>query len=331
MGIPLNNATQVGLTRTIASRNNSIFYLKEYTPETDESNQDLIVTAYDGSGRVTGIKTNDNKTRIAAVKSAIIFDGNHLPAQKTAVLSRMILLDFQKNKFSKQQQTAFRQLAKIQSEGFGLVLTDILKHREYIHKNFKRVFDENMNELKKEMSDTFSERTLNHVALILTPAKMLINKLKFPFSFNEITRAVIENAINQNNLLKQTDEITIFWQAFAYGIKNNTRIEFKKELGNNKHSHYNFKLTESGENILQIKLQSIYPEYVKYCRNNSQRFLDSNSLRMLITSKANKAFIPNTQKGRGAAFTDKYFGSCYQFWLENNENVFTINDVEINM
>ncbi len=119
LGIPLNNATQVGLTRAIASRNNSIFYLKEYTPETDESNQDLILTAYDGSGRVTGIKSNDNKTRIAAVKSSIIFDGNNLPAQKTAVLSRMILLNFESNKFTEKQQKAFKKLSEIQDNGFG--------------------------------------------------------------------------------------------------------------------------------------------------------------------------------------------------------------------
>lgn len=332
LGIPLNNATQVGLTRAIASRNNSIFYLKEYTPETDESNQDLILTAYDGSGRVTGIKSNDNKTRIAAVKSSIIFDGNNLPAQKTAVLSRMILLNFESNKFSDKQQKAFKKLSEIQDNGFGKVLTNILKHREHIKKNFKRVFDENVKKLKNELKVNFSERTLNHIALILTPAKLLITKLKLPFSFNEITLAVVENAIEQANLLKQTDEVTIFWVAFAYSVKNNTLVEFKKELDNVKNSHYNLKIDETTEEtILQIKLSSIYPEYVKYCKNNNQRFLDSNSLRMLLTSKSYAAFIPNKQKGRGAAFTDKYFSTCYQFWLENNENVFSINEIEINM
>ena len=331
LGIPLNNATQVGLTRAIASRNNTTFYLKEYTPETDESNQDLILTAYDGSGRVTGIKSNDNKTRIAAVKSAIIFDGNHLPNQKTAILSRMVLLNFQKNQFSKKQQKAFNELEKIQDKGFGKVLTNILKHREYVQQNLKRVFDENVTELKKELNNNnFSERTLKHVALILTPAKLLIKKIKFPFTFNEITLAVVENAIEQNNLLKQTDEITIFWQAFSYGIKNNILTEFKRDLYNNKQSHYNFKINEAGKNILQIKLQSIFPEYVKYCKNNNQRFLDPNSLRMLLTSKANKAFIPNPQKKPGHTYIDKYFSVCYQFWLENNENGFSINEVEIN-
>lgn len=333
IGIPLNNASQVGLSRSIASRNNSIFYLKEYTPETDETNQDLILTAYDGSGRVTGIKSNDNKTSSASVKSAIIFDGNHLPNQRTAVLSRMILLYFQNNKFSEIQRTAFGKLESIKDDGFGNVLIDILEQREFFSKNFKRIFDENIHELRTCLKGDFAERTVKHIALILTPAKLLHNKLKFPFTFNEITHAVVENAIEQNRLLKQSDEITVFWQSFSNGVKNNSLIMFQKDgCGDNKKiAHYNVKNEDSGAMILQIKLQNIFPEYVRYCKNNSLRFSDQNSLRMLLTSKSYTPFINNTQKGRGEAYTDFKFGSCYQFNLTKNENIISINEVELNL
>ncbi|NQU88183.1 MAG: DUF927 domain-containing protein [Mariniphaga sp.] len=333
IGIPLNNATQVGLSRTIASRNNTIFYLKEYTPETDEANQDLILTAYDGSGRVTGIKSNDNKTRAAQVKSAIIFDGNHLPTQKTAVLSRMILLNFESNKFTYKQRKAFAGLESIKDKGFGKVLTDILQHREYFRKGFKRVFDENMKELREMVKADFSERTLKHVALILAPAKLMSKKLQFPFEFNHITNVVYYNAVEQNILLKQTDELTIFWNAFAYGIKNGNLIEFKRDGYNNnkKQSHYNLKSKDAEETILQIKLPGLFPEYIKYCKNNGQRYMDLNSLKMLLTSKSYQPFIPNLQNKRGASYTDFYFGSCYQFRLEKSENVFSIAEVELNL
>ncbi|MCW0483501.1 hypothetical protein [Gaoshiqia sediminis] len=333
IGIPLNNATQVALSRTIASRNNTIFYLKEYTPETDEANQDLILTAYDGSGRVTGVKSNDNRTRIASVKSAIVFDGNHLPNQKTAVLSRMILLHFENNKFSAQQREAFNELHRLQEQGWGRVITDILRHREFFAKNFRKTFDENIRELRESLKADFAERTLKHVALILTPARLLYKKLPFPFSFNDITRAVVENAKEQNILLRQTDEVTIFWQAFAYNIRNGNLVQFIHDLpvSDPKKSHYRLKRDETGESVLQIKLQLVYPEYVRYCKNNNQKFLDSNSLRMLLTSKSYSPFIPNTQKGRGGAYTDSHFGSCYQFRLNLTENEYSINEIELNL
>jgi len=333
IGIPLNNATQVALSRTIASRNNTIFYLKEYTPETDEANQDLILTVYDGSGRVTGVKSNDNRTRIASVKSAIIFDGNHLPHQKTAVLSRMILLHFENNKFTAQQREAFNELHRLQEQGWGRVITDILRHREFFAKNFRQTFDENIQELRESLKADFAERTLKHVALILTPARLLYKKLHFPFSFNEITRAVVDNAKEQNILLRQTDEVTIFWQSFAYNIRNGNLVQFFHDLPGSdpKKSHYRLKRDETGESVLQIKLQLVYPEYVRYCKNNNQKFLDSNSLRMLLTSKSYPPFIPNGKKGRSSAYTDFHFGSCYQFRLNLTENEYSINEVEINV
>jgi len=161
----------------------------------------------------------------------------------------------------------------------------------------------------------------------------MFNKLQFPFSYNEITIAVLDNAIEQNKLLEQTNDIVIFWTAFAWSVKNGSLIEFKKDSlgGNNKQAHYNFKEPETGTIILQIKLSNIFPEYVKYCRNINQRSLDGNSLRMLLTSRANRAFIPNQQKGRGAAYTDFHFGICYQFKLQKNGNDYSINGVEINM
>lgn len=331
IGTPLNNATQVALSRTIASRNNSIFYLKEYTKDTDEANQDLFLTAYDGSGRATGIKSNDNKTKIAQVKSAIMLDGNELPTAKNAVLSRMILLNFEKNQFSDVQKLAFNKLKLNEEKGFGKVLSEILQHREYFQQNFKRIYNENRKQLRNEKTDDFAERTLNHVALLLTPAKLLEDKLKLPFSYSEITATVIDNAAEQNLLLKETNEVATFWQSFAWNIKNANLMEFDKVMNNRKLSHYHVKQVNLGESILQIKIPAIYPEYVRYCKNNSIHFLDSNSLRMLLTSGAYKSFIPNSQKGRGGAYTDKYFGSCHQFLLEDNEGLLSISDVEINM
>ncbi len=331
-GIPLNNATQVALSRTIASRNNSIFYLKEYTKETDEINQDLFLTAYDGSGRATGVKSTDNRTKVAMVKSAIVLDGNELPTQKTAVLSRMILLNFENNKFSPDQRKAFAELEKNQDNGFGKVLTDILQHREYFREHFKKTFDLNMKELRETIAADFAERSLKHMALLLTPARILHKKMQLPFTFSEITNAVVDNANEQNELLKQTDAITIFWNAFAWGVKNGSLVQFRTDgMGNNlKLSHFNLKIDKAGETILQIKFPGIYPEYVRYCKNNNQRSLDQNSLRMLLTSNSYSSFIPTNQKGRGVYHTDTHFKTCYQYRLNNENGENSINGVELN-
>lgn len=329
IGTPLNNATSIALSRLASTRINGLFYFKEYTNETDEKAQDFILTAYDGAGRTTGIKSNDNRTKSFPVRSGLIFDGNHLPTQKTAILSRMILLDFQESSFSDTQKSAYDKLKSAASNGLGKVLIEILEHRGLFETKFKEAFAENVNDLKGVHKDSFPERTLNHIALLMSPAKILWNQLSFPFDFVDVLHSIIENADNQTNLLKQSGAISIFWESFSNSLKKGLIIRF--DSYNAKTSHFNIKETDISGGIIQIKFINIYPFYTRYCRENNIQFLDQNSLRMLLTSKSNKEFLPGSQKGRGAAYTDKNFGTCYQFAYTKIEDSIYISDIEFNM
>lgn len=332
VGTPLNNATTVGLSRLVSSRTNSLFYLKEYTNETDESAEDFILTAYDGAGRTTGIKSNDTRTKSLPVKSAMIFDGNHLPTQKSAILSRMILLNFESSRFSSEETRAYNQLKEFSDEGFGSVLLEILKQRPNIEKKFRSTFLQVAREIKQ--SDGYvklPDRTINHLALLFTTMQITSEILSFPFSTDEFKKIIDDNAISQNNLLKESSVIHIFWESFTFNIKKGNLIEYTETFPEAKKTHFRIKVIADNTYILQIKLPSIYPFYVQYCKANNIRFLDQSSLRMLLTSKTNKSFLPSEQKGRNYGYFDKYFQFCYQFSLEKTENGFEISEIEINV
>jgi hypothetical protein len=328
-GTPLNNSTSVALSRIVSTRVNSLFYFKEYTSETDEKAQDFILTAYDGAGRTTGIKTTDNKTKCFPVRSGLIFDGNQLPTQKAAVLSRMVLMNFEESKYTSLQREAFNELKAEAESGLGNVLLEILSNRDEFEKNFRQGYNEYIRELKNLKQFSFSERTLNHIALLMTPAKILWNHLAFPFDLLDVWNQILENAEYQHHLIKQSGTISIFWEAFSNFLKKGLLICF--DGLNGKFAHFNIKQQDTNQGIIQIKLPGIYPNYVRYCKENSITFLDQNSLRMILTSKANRDFISGTQKGRGAAYTDKYFGTCYQFSFKKIESSIFISEIEINM
>lgn len=330
IGTALNNSTVTGLSRIVSTRNNSIFYLKEYSSDTDEKAQDFILSAYDGAGRTTGVKTTDNRTQSSTINSGIIFDGNYLPEEKSAVFSRMILLSFEKQNFSEKQKAAYRILEKEAESGLGNVLLEILHERDFFTQKFKDIYDENLEDLKnQEVTSKFTDRMLNHIALLLTPAKLLWGKLSFPFDFNEAALEIIERARNQSYLLKKSNAVTIFWESFAYGIKTGEINEYNERLGNNRNADFRIKYDPIGSGIIQIRYQSLYPKYVKYCKSYSIKMLSQNNLKTLLTSEANKSFIPGSQKSRGVAYTDKVFGSCYQFAFLKKENTIEINEVEI--
>jgi len=329
IGIPLNNATTVALSRIVSSRINSMFYFKEYTNETDESAGDFILTSYDGAGRKTGLKTTDNKTKDYPVRSAIIFDGNHLPTQKSAILSRMILLNFESSTFTGKETEAFNQLKVLADEGFGNVLLEILQLRSLIEEYFRTTFLETARKIKNSGLD-FPDRTINHLALLVSVMEIVGQRLELPFEINEFKRIIIENAENQKHLLEESSAIHIFWESFAYGIKRGFLTGYSDGIDGAQRSHYRLK-EEENKKVLQIKLTDIYPNYVRYCKENNLRFLDKSSLKMILTAKTNKTFIPNHQKGRSQGYTDKKFGFCYQFIAQSIENGIEINDVEINL
>lgn len=330
IGTPLNNATTISLSRIASSKTNGISYFKEYTNETDVTAEDFILTAYDGAGRTTGVKSNDNTTKSLPVKSAMIFDGNHLPTAKAAILSRMILLIFQTQTFSEEQKKAFSQLKSLSNEGFGKVLIDILSCREYFSTEFKEVFSDTTHKIK-EKGSILPDRSINHMALLFTAFEILNKKFHFPFNADQVKKILGKITDDQFELLKESDAVTIFWCAINFQIKRGFVQAYKAELTNEKTAHYRLKVVSNSEYILQLKLQGVYPFYTKYCKDNNLRMLDYSSLKMLLASTANKTFLPANLKNRGSAYTDKVFGSCYQFILTKTESGFVIGDNELSV
>ena len=331
IGTPLNNSSIVGLSRLVSQRSNSLFYYKEYTNETDTAAEDFILTTYDGAGRTTGLKSNDNKTKTTPVRSAIIFDGNNLPSQKSAILSRMILLNFESDKFTSEASIAFKQLTSYTEHGLGNVLIEILKLRPTFEDFFASKFHDVSRKIKETLNQ-LPERIINHTALLLTIVELLEKIVEFPFTYDEAKKIIIDSAEALNELLKDSSPESIFWQSFSYNLKKGQIIRYDETSPVSNKNVAHFRLKQDPEfQILQIKLAGFFPYYIRYCKDNNLNSLDMNSIRMILTSKSNKSFIPSNQKGRNKAYTDKNFGSCHQFRVDKTETGLEINDVEINI
>ena len=328
IGTSLNNATTPGLSRTASWKSNSLVYLKEYTNETEEAIQDFILTAYDGAGRTIGLKTMDNRTKTYTIRSGLIFDGNHLPTQKTAILTRMILLYFEDDSFTSQQTEAFHQLKQLAEVGFGGVLLEILKLRPVLESNFRKEYLEAKQLIRSGKLD-IPERMMEHLSLIYALFETTRDYLEYPFDTDQVKRILAENAESHHALIRESSVINIFWEAFAYNVSRSQIHEYNRELGNQKTSHFRI-VPQGDENvILQIHYKELYPYYVRYCKDNGLKFLDKSSLGKLLTSDANKSFIKTEQKNRGRGYTDFTFGFCYQFSAKYSEKRLVVNETEI--
>lgn len=107
-GISLLNSTDKGFSRSLTQRNNSLYYLKEYTNAIDKKTVDVFKTGYDGELYTMAQKSNDNKTTTLEISSACMVDDNELPTSEAALFARMIVLHFEDNKFSDDSTHAYK-------------------------------------------------------------------------------------------------------------------------------------------------------------------------------------------------------------------------------
>lgn len=324
-GISLLNSTDKGFSRSLTQRSNALYYLKEYTNAIDKKTVDVFKTGYDGELYTMAQKSNDNKTTTLEISSACMVDGNELPTSEAALFARMIVLHFEDNKFSEETTEAYKTLLKEKESGFCNVTRELLKHRNLIEKTFKKEFNEIFQEIKTQLASEIqlADRQIRHIALLLTPVKLLQNKFTFPFDFETYKESVIENMKKQDEMASDLKDVSIFWSAIAFKIAD-------PYSGIREGSHY---IKDPVKKILYIKFKLLYPCYADYVNKNKLHFLEMNSLRELLTSKGNKSFVANTsQKSRNAkSYTHKILGSCYMFNYEDADEAkgIVIDGVEL--
>ena len=328
VGVSIKTSTIKGITRTTSQTVNAIAFLKEYDSSITRELIAFFKNAYDGAGYTIAQKSIDNKTEDFFVESALLVDGNVLPTSESALYDRMIVLTFEKDQFNDIETMSYRTLINESDEGFGQVLREIHKYRNHFKENYKRVFNDLYFDLKDKETKKFKgvslsslpERTLKHIAFLLTPYTLLHEKLHFPFDFNELTWQIIEDAINKTDLLSKLKDVAIFWDAISWDRQKDFPVI--KE-GN----HF---IKDLPQKILYIKVSEIIPVYMKYCQENNIQWVDKMTLLSLLSLKRH-GFIDNTQKGRNNSNYKKDFGNCYRFRFENTENpkIIKINDKEI--
>jgi hypothetical protein len=329
-GTTIKGTTDKGLSRTVSQRRNSLFYLKEYTNDIEGKVVNFFKNAYDGDLYTMAQKSNDNRTNTLNIKTACMVDGNQLPTAEAAMFSRMIIITFKSNVFTPEMAEAYNKLGILQNDGFCGVTREILKFRVYFKKNFQKVFKENLEIVKNgtylNIKD-LPERTKKHIAFLITPFIILKDKLKFPFSEAEITEAIIEYSISQNDMFNEVKDTSLFWEAASYNLSEDEH----KPYGLRCNRDYTI---DTSANVVSIKYKQFYASYITYCKLKTISGIDSSSMKSMLT-EGYPAFIHGQQKSLGGkkVYVDDVIGSCYKFKVTSNDNpmnrLFYIENIEL--
>ncbi len=319
-GESLKNSTPKGIARKCSQRKNAIVFLKEYDAGLDKPVIKFLKDAYDGAGYTRAQTSNDKRTDTILVESAMFIDGNILPTSESAVFDRMIILNFEKESHTEKETAAFNKLVDEAQWGFGQIIKEILIYQPKFKKEFTNQFREIYNDLKSSKGETYEvdisklpDRTIKHVALLLTPYYIL-DELKFPFPLKELLQKILNDAAEKAEMLSELKDVNIFWDA----INNEINSPFPRIAKNKQY------IRDDGDKILYLKVKDCFPLYMEYCKKNNIQYVDHNSLNSLLTAD-NYAYIPSNQKDRGKKIYKLHFGNCIKLRFDIISRSETVN------
>ncbi len=328
-GHVLKNTTQPSLSRVASQIRNVITYYKEYKKDAPDFVDEYFKAGYDGVSR-TIAKGAGKETSTFNIEGSGLIDSNFLPTNDLAVYDRMIILDFEKNEFSKQETKAFEQLRPYKEKGLVQITKELLQFRALFDDNFKDVYYTVLDDIKykKGLKGKIKrERMIKHIALILTPFHILQNELEFPFDLQTLEEVLFNHAYTQLEKLHQFKATNIFWQALAI-YKSESKVKEFRHQGDKDTAHYKIKRTGNAGSIFlrTTKMPFLLSLYAKHCKAigiENKHIESSTELKTSLTSKGYLPYQANTKinkDGKKRQGKNVYnFGYCFEYSFTINE------------
>ncbi|SHL27028.1 DUF6371 domain-containing protein [Hymenobacter psychrotolerans] len=253
-----NPSTVIGVIRTLANFTNSIVMLDEYKNSVDKKTVGMLKGFYDGFGRTTGVKSNDNQTKVTKPRSAVWISGQDMPNIDNALFTRTILLEFLAGD---RDYESFDRLKKMQEKSLTSITLEVLRHRADIvkwYKDFFKVVRDNLRQLMAKHKVDVEDRMIQNMAIILTPTLYLLeaNLLKFPFDVDTLYDMAVQIILRQHQQISQSTDSRRFWDVFVGLV-----------------SHKPMPLIIEGQDYrfykgnLYIRLGNVHPPYMQQHRN----------------------------------------------------------------
>jgi hypothetical protein len=291
-----------GFLRRIAQFYNAIISFEEYKNSINPNLIGMMKNLYDRIGYERAQMTNDNKTHSSPVNSTCIIAGQQMPTKENALFSRSILLEFKKDTWSNEEKRDYERLKAMQEDGLGNVLLEMLSYRGFIKKDFKSVFKSIYNQLKAapELAGII-DRSIQNVASILAPFKILEGWIEFPFTWENLLELAISNIKTQDETMQRSNEVNQFWEIF-FQLVNGTYLISEED----------YLIEEINNKIYLANYPKIYKNYREHALKSGVDPLDQESLRSYL--KIESYFIP--AKGQSDQMVKKFSGTpkrCYAF------------------
>lgn len=284
-----SGSTSTGMQRSMDSSTNHPFWGNEYKNSIHKNTIEALKGIADRNGKLTGVKSGGNETRIAKPRGSGIISGQDLPTQDPALCSRSLLGEFDdKNRGDYSDLKQFKSAEE--SLQFTGITCSVFDYRNLIEKHYTKeepaVSSEVMEELAQEYG-TVDRRTVLNISSVLTPMKILMEHsgLNFPFEYQTAKSTLIRSAKLTISVQHQSDEVEQYFHVLQslinqYKITDNV--------------HYKVVHAENSTKHLYLRVGSIHGLYREQARKEGLTLLDQAVIGEYL--KKHRSFIEYRRK-----------------------------------
>lgn len=237
--------------RKLAQFVNAVGLMEEFKNSLDDATIKTITGLYDRFGYEKANITTKFGTDTVPINSGVFITGNEYPSDDP-LMQRLILLDYNKNKFSDEDIFNYEELKKINAKGLTVVLGELLQFRNEVEYKFDDVFSKEyriFRDLASSENISATDRMMNSYAMILTMYKIIAPLIALPIKYDDLQRFLIEKIRIHNDRRETGGAMQMFWDCF-FNLARKKMIEPNKD----------YKIDNG---IIAIKLKNIHPLYLE--------------------------------------------------------------------
>ncbi len=264
-----SGSTSTGMQRSMDSTTNHPFWGNEYKNSIHKNTIEALKGIADRNGKLTGVKSGGNETRIAKPRGSGIISGQDLPTQDPALSSRSLLGEFDDNNRGNYSDLKLFKAAE-ESLQFTNITCSVFDYRYLIEEHYSReeplISSEVMDELINEYGNV-DRRTVLNISSVLAPIKILMehSDLIFPFNFQSAKYALIRSAKLTIAVQNQSDEVEQYFHVLQ-SLLNLYKLT--------EDVHYKIVQVENSNKHLYLRVGSIHGLYREQARKEGITVLD---------------------------------------------------------
>jgi len=296
-GPNITNTSKPALAQYVGHISNGLVHLEEYKNNMNDIDKyEFLKGLWDGTGRTVMNMERDRKKETSAVDTGVVLTGQEMPTIDIALYTRLVYITFAQGVHTEHEKAEFNQLKKIEEQGINHLIHAIIQHRAHFEEYWTEAYkltSKEMLQVFDKSEDQVQDRIFNNWMVILSSYRVLENKLKLSFSYEDIAKASADLIREQNKETEKGDEVSSFWDAVltlvSEGYIRDT-VDFKIDIVPD------FKIDENKKwewdeptKVLMLNHSRVFTQYRKQGKQAGEATLPTKSLEFYL--KSHSAFL----------------------------------------